>query len=682
VALRVLTALTYYRPHWTGLTACAAVLAEALAARGRQVTVVTTRHTRALPARERLEGVDVVRCRPVARVSRGMVTPGILPTVTRLLASHDVLLLHVPMPDAGPLALAARLAGRPVIVMHHGDLILPRGMLNAGVGVAVRRSMVTAGHLASAIVAYSDDYAGHSAFLTPFSHKVRVIAPPIDLPEPGDPEGRSWRAACGLTDRRIVGVAGRWVEEKGFDVLLRAWPHLQARVPQAHLVFAGQRHVVYERFYERCAPLVAAIGPHMTERGLIDSPQDLADFYAGCDVFALPSRSDCLARTQVEAMLCGTPVVASNIPGARTAVRTTGMGRVVAPNDPEALAHALADVLARPAAWSRPRTEIERIYGVERAADAWDALLDDLTPTRAASASSPVAPAAPAPSLPPADRTRLLALQENELDIAYRRRTLRLFEFLDPRDGQRILDCGCGPGVHIAMLRALREVHVVGIDGSLDRLRDARGRHADASLLQAQLPDLPFAPASFDGILLAEVLEHVTDAHALLQALYHLLRPGGVLAISVPHARYPWLWDPINATWTALGGRPIRSGPLVGIWTNHVRLYTPQQLRSCVVDAGFTVDHVEEATHACVPFHHFLVYGLGKPLVERQWLPRGMTAALDRGRTERPSLPGWHPLAAARRVIDRVDRRNDEPPGNAERFVNVLLKARKPHVTA
>ena len=108
------------------------------------------------------------------------------------------------------------------------------------------------------------------------------------------------------------------------------------------------------------------------------------------------------------------------------------------------------------------------------------------------------------------------------------------------------------------------QVQVVGIDGSLDRLRDARGRHANAPLVQAQLPDLPFAPASFDGILLAEVLEHVTDAHALLQALHHLLRPGGVLAISVPHAQYPRLWDPINATWTALGGRPIRSGPRSG----------------------------------------------------------------------------------------------------------------------
>ncbi len=61
--------------------------------------------------------------------------------------------------------------------------------------------------------------------------------------------------------------------------------------------------------------------------GLIVERQELADFYAMCDVFALPSRTNCFPSVQIEAMMCGTPVVATNIPGAREVVRVTGMGR-------------------------------------------------------------------------------------------------------------------------------------------------------------------------------------------------------------------------------------------------------------------------------------------------------------------------------------------------------------------
>ena len=65
--------LTYYYPHWTGLTAYAGRLAEGLAARGHQVTVLTSRHDPALPGTEWLRGVRVVRLHPLLRVSRGQV---------------------------------------------------------------------------------------------------------------------------------------------------------------------------------------------------------------------------------------------------------------------------------------------------------------------------------------------------------------------------------------------------------------------------------------------------------------------------------------------------------------------------------------------------------------------------------------------------------------------------------
>ena len=73
--MRILTILTYYAPHWTGLTQHARLVAEGLAAQGHQVTVVTSRYSPHLPRDERINGVRVLRLPTLGRLSRGMLMP-------------------------------------------------------------------------------------------------------------------------------------------------------------------------------------------------------------------------------------------------------------------------------------------------------------------------------------------------------------------------------------------------------------------------------------------------------------------------------------------------------------------------------------------------------------------------------------------------------------------------------
>src|SRR5512136_666240 len=73
--VKILVILTYYYPHWTGLTAYARRLAEGLARRGHKITVLTAQYWDTLPAEEMHNGVRIVRLKPVFRLSRGMVMP-------------------------------------------------------------------------------------------------------------------------------------------------------------------------------------------------------------------------------------------------------------------------------------------------------------------------------------------------------------------------------------------------------------------------------------------------------------------------------------------------------------------------------------------------------------------------------------------------------------------------------
>src|SRR5262249_15538224 len=104
----------------------------------------------------------------------------------------------------------------------------------------------------------------------------------------------------------------------------------------------------------------------------LQEPQDMANFYAACDVLILSSDSECFALAQVEAMLEGTPVVATDIPGGRVPVRETGMGKLAHPGDYQSLGAALVDVLDHPEKYLKPRAKIEQTFSFKETVDRYE----------------------------------------------------------------------------------------------------------------------------------------------------------------------------------------------------------------------------------------------------------------------------------------------------------------------
>jgi glycosyltransferase involved in cell wall biosynthesis len=385
--MRILMVLTYYHPHWTGLTAYARRLAEGLAARGHAVTVLASQHAPDLPREEVLHGVRVVRLPVAARLSRGVLMPGFPAALWREMRSADLTQMHTPLLEAPLIAAYGRILRRPVVFTHHGDLVMPAGLFNRVVERVVTSLMTQALRMSTRITVHSADYGKNSPFLSPFLHKLDAIYPPSDLPPPDREAAAVWKRDLGLAGRPVVGFAGRWVEEKGFDYLLQAIPGVLAKVPQAHFVYAGEPNIFYEDFFLRCQPLLEPVRRNVTFLGLLTDPQKLANFYGLCDVFAVASRTDCFPSTQVEAVLSGAPLVTTDIPGAREVVQVTGMGRLAPPRDSEGLGRGIVEVLSDRARFVRPPADIRRIFDREKSVSEYEDLFRRLTPGAAAAAA-------------------------------------------------------------------------------------------------------------------------------------------------------------------------------------------------------------------------------------------------------------------------------------------------------
>lgn len=223
--MRILTVLTYYRPHTSGLTIYAERLARALARRGHEVTVMTTQYDKSLPREEQLDGVRIIRIPVAFRISKGTLAPTFGWVATKLVSQHDVVQLHLPQFDAPGVAFRGRLFGKPTVLTYHCDLLLPPGPFNRIVDLVMDFQNNMAGLLSDHIVTYTQDYADNSPYLSRYKHKLTPILPPVELPPAERGSIEAFARDHHTAERRpVIGMAARFAAEKGVEILLEALP--------------------------------------------------------------------------------------------------------------------------------------------------------------------------------------------------------------------------------------------------------------------------------------------------------------------------------------------------------------------------------------------------------------------------------------------------------------------------
>ncbi|MCW2499919.1 MAG: hypothetical protein JWN87_1595 [Frankiales bacterium] len=164
--------------------------------------------------------------------------------------------------------------------------------------------------------------------------------------------------------------------------------------------------------------------------------------------------------------------------------------------------------------------------------------------------------------------------------------------------GDRVLDMGCGGGRHAFALYR-RGADVVALDMSEQDLREVETMFramelegevpagASASAVRGNAYALPFESESFDRVVAAEVLEHLPADTDAMSELFRVLKPGGLIAVTVPR------WLPEKVCWAL-------SDDYHEVEGGHVRIYKGSQLRERLEGTGlvYSGEHHAHALHS------------------------------------------------------------------------------------
>lgn len=260
-------------------------------------------------------------------------------------------------------ALAARLAGVPVVARIGLSTDVPR---NAKYHEVFR-------HWVNAVVTNADDLADAYRRSLPDAPPPRIVTVHKGIESPAEvaPRDGIRRALDVPVDAPLIGGVGRLVEQKRFDRLLEVVARLPARV---HCAVAGD------------GPLRAGLERRAAELGVADRVRftghrgDVADLMAALDLLVITSDRESLANVMLEALAVGTPVVSTDVSGAREALAgPEPRPGVVVEADAERLAGAIEGLLGDPDRLARmgaaARAVAERRFGRGRMLDDWEAVL-------------------------------------------------------------------------------------------------------------------------------------------------------------------------------------------------------------------------------------------------------------------------------------------------------------------
>ena len=347
--MKILFFSPYFYPYISGVTVSSKRILDYLK-KNNDITILTFLFNRNPDKDVNLNKLNVIQVPYLFKISKGFISPQSIIYFLKFVKNSDLIILSQPNFEGLLLALIAKVLGKKIISIFHCQVFLEGNILSKIVNFVLNISMKTQLNLSDKIVVYTKDYIDSLPYFKKLVNKTVDVLPPI---KKYSSDKEFLNKLLKLKGNQIwIGYAGRISVEKGIEYLVEAVNNIVIPVKTGiQIIFAGPygADVAGENYYY--SKIISLLKKYKIKSLFLGNlrSDNLGAFYKSIDILALPSinQTEAFGMVQAEAMMNGTPVISSNLPGVRMPIKLTRMGVITEPKNAKQISRTILSILEK-----------------------------------------------------------------------------------------------------------------------------------------------------------------------------------------------------------------------------------------------------------------------------------------------------------------------------------------------
>ncbi|MCX7956213.1 MAG: glycosyltransferase family 4 protein [Patescibacteria group bacterium] len=377
--MKILFFSSYFYPYTSGLTTYPWKILSYLS-KNHQITVLTFNHQNNKLKIKNYK-LKIVYLPYLFKLSKGFISPQSFFYFLKEIKKTDILILNQPNVEGLFLAILAKIFRKKTISLVHCFLYGGKNIFEKLIFKLANFFVFLQLFLSQKLVFYTKEYFQSTCFYRFLKNKkIYYHLPPI---KKLSIDKNYFKKLLEYKENSfLIGFSGRTASEKGIEYLIKAIKNLKLKIKNLKLIFAGPygKDVAGENnYFLKIKNLLEKNKIFYKFLGNLKENQ-LGAFYKTIDVLALPSinSTEAFGMVQAEAIILGTPVVASNLPGVNIPIKLTKMGLLTEPKNEKQLAKAISEILENQKKYNNKKLIIQaqKIFDIKNVYQFWSKIID------------------------------------------------------------------------------------------------------------------------------------------------------------------------------------------------------------------------------------------------------------------------------------------------------------------